>query len=99
MLQAPMSYERTVSHVRFLYLMARLDAHQLGHQAIHHIGVILTFVGLRVGHQSQSHQLGIGNVIEPEQVARASSMVLPYDLSASEATPGNNCPLPWPRHS
>ena len=68
MLQTPAGYQRTVAHVGFLNLVAWLDARQLGHQSVHHIGVVLALVGLLVGSESQFHQLVVGNVVETEQV-------------------------------
>ena len=53
----------------FLNLVARLDAYQLGHQAVHQVGIELGLVGIGIWQKSQLDQLGIGYIVEAEQVS------------------------------
>ena len=63
-----MGDERAVEHVGLLYLVAGFDAHQLGHEPIHHIGIILGFEGTAVGQQSQVDELRACDIVESEQI-------------------------------
>ena len=65
---APAGDEGTVAHVRFLDDMSGLDAHQLRHQTVHHIVIVLTLVSLLVRRQPKLHELVIGQIIESEEV-------------------------------
>ena len=65
---APSCDERTVAHVCFLDDMSGLDAHQLRHQTVHHIVIVLTLVSLLVGREPEFHELVIGQIIESEEV-------------------------------
>ena len=64
----PVGNECTITHVGFLYLIARLNAHELGHQSIEHIRVVLRLISLVIRQQSQFHELLVGDVVKPEQV-------------------------------
>ena len=64
----PMGNQRTISHMGFLQLVARLDAHELRHEAVEQIGVIRCAVGLGIGQKPQLNQFRVGNVIEGEEV-------------------------------
>ena len=63
-----MCYEGTVTHVGLLYLIAWFNAHQLCHESVEHVGVVLRLVCPAVGQQTEFNKLCIGNVIETEQV-------------------------------
>ena len=63
-----MGYECAVAHVSLLYGVSWFDAHQLRHEAIHQIGVIIRAIRLAVGHESQLHQFRIGNIVKSEKV-------------------------------
>ena len=65
----PAGDEGTVAHVGFLNLVTRLDAHQLGHQAVHQVGIELSLVGIGIRQKSQLNQFGVGYVIKAEQVS------------------------------
>ena len=64
----PAGDELTVTHVGLLYGSTRLDAHELCHQTIHHLSVVLSLVCLGIGEQSQFHHLGVAQVVESEEV-------------------------------
>ena len=64
----PPSNQLTVSHVRFLNVITRLNAHQLCHQPIHDVFVILRLVCFGITQQSELDQLRIGQVVESEDV-------------------------------
>ena len=51
-LVCPAGDELAVAHVRLLDVLARLDAHQLGHQAVEHEFVVLRLVGFGVVEQA-----------------------------------------------
>ena len=68
MLEDPMGDEGAVAHVGFFDVVAGFDADELGHQPVHHIGIILRFVGFCVGGESQFSELRVGHVVESEQV-------------------------------
>ena len=63
-----MGDERSVAHVGFLDVVAWFDAYELGHQAIHHIGVVLRLIGVGVGCESQFCELGVCHVVESKEV-------------------------------
>ena len=65
---APMGDEGTITHVSLLYLMSWCDTYQLGHQTVHHIGVILRFICFLIRRQTQFHQFVIRYIIKSEQV-------------------------------
>ena len=67
-LVAPMGNEGTITHVGLFYLMTRCDTYQLGHQTVHHIGVILRFIRFLIRRQTQFHQFVIRHVIESKQI-------------------------------
>ena len=52
----------------FLDLCAGGDACELGHQTVHHVGVVVGLVCLRRVEQSQFEQLGVGYEVEAEEV-------------------------------
>ena len=68
LLQAPMCYESTVAHMRLLYVASGLDAHELRHQTVEHVGVVVAMPCIRGGSESQVVHLLVGNVVEREEV-------------------------------
>ena len=68
MLVDPVGNERTIAHVGLLYLIAWFNAHQLCHESVEHVGVVLRLVCPAIGQQTEFNKLRIGNVIETEQV-------------------------------
>ena len=66
--EAPARDDRPVAHVRFLNLIARLDAHELGEQTVHHIVIILALVSLGIRHKSQLNELWVSEIIQSEEV-------------------------------
>ena len=63
-----MGYECPITHVGFLYLMPRLDAYQLRHQAVHDIGIIGGLIGFGIGQKAQVDELLVGHVIQAKEV-------------------------------
>ena len=68
LLIGPAGNEGTVAHVRLLNVVAWFDAHELRHEAVHHVGVVLALVCLEVGCQTEVHQLLVGYIVQAEQV-------------------------------
>ena len=64
----PAGYECTVAHVGLFDGSAGFDAHQLRHEAVHHVSVILAFVGFKIRGQSEFHELLVGYVVKTEEV-------------------------------
>ena len=68
MSQCPSGYEGTVAHVCLFYLMAGLDACELCEQTVHHVRIVLGTMSLDIGGESELHELGVGYVVESEEV-------------------------------
>ena len=66
--QYPVGDEGAVAHVGLLNVVAGLDAHELGDEAVLHIGVELCLVGLHIGCEAEFAELGVGHVVEAEEV-------------------------------
>ena len=49
-------------------LVAWRDTNELGHQTVHHIGIVLRLKRLHIRRQAQLHQFGICDIIESEEV-------------------------------
>ena len=67
-LKHPFGDELAVAHVGFLNVLARLDAHQLRHQAVEHIFIVLGLVGVGIVEQTELHQMRVGQIVEGEEV-------------------------------
>ena len=63
LLQAPMCYESAVAHVRLLYLASGLDAHELRHESVEHISIVVALPCIGCGSESQLMHLLVGNVV------------------------------------
>ena len=68
LLEAPVGHERAVAHVGFLDVVAWLDADELRHQAVHHVGVVLRFEGVLRGEQAEVKQFFVAHIVEAEEV-------------------------------
>ena len=64
----PLGNELAVAHVSFLYVLARLDAHELGHEAVEDVFVIFGFVCLGIVEDAELDEFGIGEVVERKEV-------------------------------
>ena len=58
-----MGNEGAVAHVSLFYVVSRLNTNELGHEAVHQVGIILRFVCLAVREQSQFHKFRVGHVV------------------------------------
>ena len=67
-LESPFGDELAVSHVGFLDILARLDAHELGHEAVEHIFVVFGLVGVGVVEQSELDEFRVAEIVEGEEV-------------------------------
>ena len=63
-----MGNQRTVSHVCLFYLIAWRNTYQLGHQTIHHIGIILCLIGLAIRQQAEFYEFRVGDIVQAKQV-------------------------------
>ena len=61
---APLTDELAVAHVRLLDVFAWLDAGELGHESVHDVLVVLSFVGVGVLEDAKLNEFGIGKIIE-----------------------------------
>ena len=68
MVHNPTRNQRPVAHVRLFDLLTWLNACQLRHQTIHHVGVILGVMGIAIWQQSEFYQFGIRNIIQAKKV-------------------------------
>ena len=64
----PVGDELAVAHVRLLDVLARLDTHELGHEAVHLLLVVTGFEGFFVGQKTQFHEFRIAQEIQAEEV-------------------------------
>ena len=64
----PAGDEGAVAHVGLFDGIAQVDAHQLRHQTIKHIAVVLAFVGFEVRRQAEFHQFRVGHIVETKQI-------------------------------
>ena len=67
-LVGPAGDELAVAHVGLLDVLARLDAHELCHEAVEHIFVVFGLIGVGVVAQTEFDELGIGEIVEGEEV-------------------------------
>ena len=67
-LVAPFGHELAVLHVRLRVGPAQLHAGELHHEAVADVIGIFRLVGLRIRHNAQFHHLGIGRIIQAEEV-------------------------------
>ena len=63
-----MGDEGTIAHVGFLNLTTWGDTDELGHQTIHHIGIILRLIGFLIRSQPQFHQFPVCDIVQSEEV-------------------------------
>ena len=68
LLVAPVSNQCTIAHVCLLDVVAQTDSHQLRHQSVHHVGIVLSLVSLTIRSQTQFLHLRVSQVIESEEV-------------------------------
>ena len=64
----PAGNEGTVAHVRLFDVVAGFDAHELRHESVHHVGVVLALVGFEIGCESEIDEFLVGHVIKAEEV-------------------------------
>lgn len=68
MSETPTGDDSPITHVSLLDLVARLNAHELREQAVHHIVVILTLVSLCIRHKTELYKLWISKIVQSEEV-------------------------------
>ena len=66
--QHPVSYQLTITHMRFLNILTRLDTHELRHCAVHHLLIVTGLVRILIRQQAQFNQFRVTQIIESEQV-------------------------------
>ena len=65
---SPTGNQGTVAHVGVLDDMPWFDANHLRQEPVHHIRIILAFVGLCIRGKPQFHQFFVGDIIKSEKV-------------------------------
>ena len=68
MVHTPVGDEGSISHVSLLDGVSRSYPHELSHQSVEHIGIVVGFIRLPVGQQSEFHHLFIGHIIKSVEV-------------------------------
>ena len=63
MLKYPFGNQFAVAHVSLFYILTGLDSHELSHEAVKHILVVLSLVSVGVVKKTKLNQLGIGEII------------------------------------
>ena len=64
----PVGHQSAIAHVGFFDGGSGLDAHELGERAVLEVGVVLRFVSVHVGRQTEFHELLIAQIVEGKEV-------------------------------
>ena len=62
-LKHPFGNQFAVAHVGLFYILAGLDSHELSHESVKHILVVLSLVSVGVVEKTKLNQFGIGKII------------------------------------